>query len=96
MKPASAGSSARFLPWAVVSLTDLLENDSATSSPRLGVTLDGVDPRQLVIDLPDGSIDLTVIDPQPAWARPRPLSTAASSPACFFAKMASPSFNVFQ
>ena len=80
-----------------MSLTDLLENDSATSSPRLGVTLDGVDHRQLVIDFLDGSIDLAVIDPpKPAWAKPRPLSTAASSPACLLAKTASPSFNVFQ
>ena len=62
-EPASAGSSAPLFPGPGVSLTDLLENDSRHILARFGGTLDDVDHRQLVIDFPDGSIGLAVIDP---------------------------------
>ena len=96
---ASAGSSAPLFLGPGVSFMDLLENDSRNILARLGGTLDDVDHRQLVIDnrLPGRKHRTSPSStPQPAWLGPRPLSTAASSPACFFAKTASPSFNVFQ
>ena len=49
-----------------VSLTDLIENDPRNILQRLGGTPDVVDHRQIVIDFPNGAIDLAAIDPRPS------------------------------
>ena len=49
-----------------VSLTDLIENDPWNILQRLGGTPDVVDHRQIVIDFPNGAIDLAAIDPRPS------------------------------
>ena len=48
-----------------VSLTDLIENDPRNILERLGGTPDVLDHRIIVIDYPNGSIDLAAIDPGP-------------------------------
>ncbi|MDE0456058.1 MAG: nucleotidyl transferase AbiEii/AbiGii toxin family protein [Chromatiales bacterium] len=47
------------------SLTDVIENDPRNILQRLGGTPNVISHRQIVIDFPNGAIDLAAIDPQP-------------------------------